>query len=279
MIALLCLTIAATAQTPPVLTTYLEKWHRHHVPVNSWCLVPAFCGSPQSPLPQSRIVDSLYSKTLDGLDGTFGDPLFILDKKRITLNVSSPAYHSQSTIVERFIQFSNFSAGTLVINHSSDNGETFQVDSEIITDLDVGETFSRGSLTRTVTDDRGHAANTFEVTDTSTAVVGVTGGAAKYEFTYLVPVRITEHIMDHLGGLVPVNPPIVPLEVRYAGGVVNLGPEYPGYVGLRFKVRGGRGFQRVDITPTCDRPFYFYSFLRPLLANVRPYNPDDLDND
>lgn len=70
-------------------------------------------------------------------------------------------------------------------------------------------------------------------------------------------------------------------EINFLGtpGIIVQNTATPGVCVMIVKVNGGPGFRKLDITPSCARPYYEYGFQPPVLINVRPYNPGDLDND
>lgn len=269
-IAFALLAINLHAQTPPGLTVFLERWERNFKPVNEVCIDTNICGAPNSTLPNKKTVNSLFERFDNGST----------NKERTTVNVSAPVYHSQSTIKEKLITTINpsNSAGYMTITSSSNGGVTNSTSSFPITALDVGEQFAYGRLHADIYNAAGTAVNKMESFESSKSTVGIQGGSENYEFTFLLPFQVVEKTWTPDGTLVTLG--IVPAsEITFLSGmertVMDLGN---GVCAIMFKVIGGGGFRTHDITPACFRPYYQYSFLAPVLLEVKPVK-SDTDND
>lgn len=273
LIAALLSTTTAKAQgpiQPPTFGVFLQKFNRSHKPINEFCLNPNICGAPNSSLPNKKTVDSLYEQFDNGS----------VNKVRTTVNVSAPVYHSTSTITESYITntVTGQSAGTIKIVSSSDGGVTNTTSLFPLPSLSIGELSSYGRLSRDVTNAAATAVNKIELIETSTSSLGIAGGTEGYEFTIILPFQVVEKTWDAQGNLVDVGV-VSPVEITFLNGmartVLDLGN---GVCGIMFKIIGGGGFRKHDITPACYRAYYHYGFLPPQLTSVRKLAPNEIGN-
>lgn len=256
---------------PPELTTYVERFHRNHKPVNEFCLKPEICGAPNSTLPNKRIVDSDFEQFDDGS----------VNKVRTTVNISAPAYHATSIITERFLTnaLTGVAAGYLTVVSSNDGGVINSTSMFSLGSLEIGIMMSYGRLSRNVTNASGSAVNKIELFESSSTSLGVTGGSEGYVFNYLIPFQVVEKTWDEQGELVNVGI-VSPAEIHFItdGGSRNVIDLGNGVSAIMVKIVGGGGFRKFDITPACFRPYYHYGFSTPSLLSTEKVKPRTTDD-
>lgn len=248
-VALLLPSIANAQSPTPTLSIYLEQWGSTFSQ-NIICVSPT-CMGPNSTLPNRKTIESNFQRF--SANST--------NKDRTTINTSSPAYHTTTIIEEQFVTTGTSSAGFMTITTDYGSGST-TTSTTPITGLNVGETMTHGSLAVNITD--SVSVNQQRQSDVSQTILEVNGGVAGWEYTYSLPFQVVEKTWNASGALVTVG--TVPCsQVSF--------PAFPQATksgcALLFKVVGGVGLQEIDVTPSCSRPYYEYSFSAPVLISSR----------
>lgn len=253
--ALTVLAVTTQAQTPaPTLTVYLEQWSRYYSQ-NLICISPN-CSGPNSTLPERKTVESNYER--------FSPVSF--NKDRTTVNTSSPAYHTTTTIEEQFVTTGTSSAGFTTI--TSNDGTTTTVTQYPITGInDLGEAMTYGSLRGSFTNAQNTVVEQRNMSDVSQTILEVSGGQTGWVYTYRLPYQVVEKTWNTNGQLVTVGDACAQATF----------PAFPQGVksgcNLLFNVNGGPGTQEVDITPAGPR-YFEYSFGAPVLIRAVKVNAE-----
>lgn len=247
--------LSAQAQNP-TLTISLESWNRYYSQ-NLECISPN-CMGPNSTLPERKTIESNYERY----------SATAYNKDRTTVNTSSPAYHTTTTIEEQFTTTGTTSAGYVTTTTDYGDGSPTVTQYPITGINDLGEAMTYGSLRVQITNSTSTVVDRREMSDVSQTVLAVSGGQTGWQYTYRLPFQVVEKTWNASGALVTV------------GAVPCSSVWFPGFSQatisgcyLLFNVNGGPGSQEVVITPAGPR-YFEYSFGAPVLVKAVNVNAE-----